>query len=54
MTKPVPIEPGSAPRVWAIGGGKGGVGKSVIATNIGGSLDQVLDGVTGFLIPPAW
>lgn len=25
----------------------------VIATNIGGSLDQVADGVTGFLVPPS-
>ena len=30
-----------------------GMGLPVIATNIGGSLDQVLDGVTGFLVPPA-
>ena len=30
-----------------------GMAVPVIATNIGGSLDQVLDGVTGFLIPPA-
>lgn len=29
-----------------------GMGLPVIATNIGGSLDQVLDGVTGLLIPP--
>jgi flagellar biosynthesis protein FlhG len=28
------------PRVWAIGGGKGGVGKSVIATNIAASIAQ--------------
>jgi len=28
----------SGPRVWAIGGGKGGVGKSVIATNIAASI----------------
>lgn len=26
------------PRIWAIGGGKGGVGKSVIAANLGASL----------------
>jgi glycosyltransferase involved in cell wall biosynthesis len=25
----------------------------VVATNIGGSLDQVADGVSGFLVPPA-
>jgi glycosyltransferase involved in cell wall biosynthesis len=30
-----------------------GMGVPVIATNIGGSLDQVLNGVTGFLVPPA-
>ena len=30
-----------------------GMGVPVIATNIGGSLDQVVDGATGFLIPPA-
>lgn len=29
------------------------MGLPVIATNIGGSLDQVVDGATGFLIPPA-
>ena len=29
-----------------------GMGLPVIATNIGGSLDQVLDGVTGLLVPP--
>jgi flagellar biosynthesis protein FlhG len=29
---------GRVPRVWAIGGGKGGVGKSVIATNIAASI----------------
>jgi glycosyltransferase involved in cell wall biosynthesis len=28
------------------------MGLPVIATNLGGSLDQVLDGVTGFLVPP--
>ena len=26
------------PRIWAIGGGKGGVGKSVIATNVAASI----------------
>ncbi|WP_243371594.1 P-loop NTPase [Geotalea sp. SG265] len=29
-----PIPP-QVPRVWAVGGGKGGVGKSVVATNLG-------------------
>jgi glycosyltransferase involved in cell wall biosynthesis len=29
------------------------IGLPVIATNIGGSLDQVAEGVTGFLVPPA-
>jgi len=29
------------------------MGVPVIATAIGGSLDQVADGVTGFLIPPS-
>jgi glycosyltransferase involved in cell wall biosynthesis len=29
------------------------MGLPVIATNIGGSLDQVADGTTGFLVPPA-
>jgi len=28
----------NGPRVWAVGGGKGGVGKSVIATNIAASI----------------
>ena len=29
---------GTAPRVWAVGGGKGGVGKSVISANLGVAL----------------
>ncbi len=29
------------------------MGLPVIATNLGGSLDQVVEGVTGFLVPPA-
>ena len=29
------------------------MGVPVIATNIGGSMDQVDDGETGFLVPPA-
>lgn len=28
----------TVPRIWAVGGGKGGVGKSVIATNIAASI----------------
>jgi len=28
------------PRIWAIGGGKGGVGKSVIATNLAATLSR--------------
>ncbi len=38
MTESVPADAVTGPRVWAIGGGKGGVGKSVIATNIAASL----------------
>ncbi|HWX15179.1 MAG TPA: glycosyltransferase, partial [Chthoniobacterales bacterium] len=29
------------------------MGLPVIATNLGGSLDQVAEGITGFLVPPA-
>ena len=29
------------------------MGIPVVATNIGGSLDQVVDGETGLLVPPA-
>ena len=29
------------------------MGLPVIATNLGGSLDQIVEGVTGFLVPPA-
>jgi glycosyltransferase involved in cell wall biosynthesis len=29
-----------------------GMGKPVVATAIGGSLDQIVDGETGFLVPP--
>ena len=29
------------------------MGLPVIATNLGGSLDQVVEGITGFLVPPA-
>ena len=32
--------PADAPRVWAIGGGKGGIGKSAIAANLGVILAQ--------------
>ena len=28
----------SGPRIWAIGGGKGGVGKSVVTTNLAVSI----------------
>jgi len=28
------------------------MGKPVIATRLGGSLDQVVDGKTGYLVPP--
>jgi flagellar biosynthesis protein FlhG len=38
MTEAFPEERARGPRVWAIGGGKGGVGKSVIATNIAASI----------------
>jgi flagellar biosynthesis protein FlhG len=34
------IQPALAPRVWAIGGGKGGIGKSVIAANLAVILAQ--------------
>ena len=30
-----------------------GMGLPVIATQIGGSLEQVADGVTGYLVPPS-
>ena len=33
-------QPPRAPRVWAIGGGKGGIGKSVIAANLAVVLAQ--------------
>ena len=28
------------PRIWAFGGGKGGVGKSLVATNVGVALTR--------------
>jgi len=34
------IQPAVSPRVWAIGGGKGGIGKSVIAANLAVILAQ--------------
>ena len=37
-TEPVAAESTTGPRVWAIGGGKGGVGKSVIAVNLATQL----------------
>ncbi len=38
MTGEPKLDAAEGPRVWAIGGGKGGVGKSVIATNLAGTL----------------
>ncbi|NOR72480.1 MAG: AAA family ATPase [Mariprofundaceae bacterium] len=40
-TEPAPL-PGTAgqPRIWAVGGGKGGVGKSFIAANLGLALGK--------------
>lgn len=38
MTESVPDQATMGPRVWAIGGGKGGVGKSVIAANLAAQL----------------
>ena len=38
MTETAPEDCVRVPRVWAVGGGKGGVGKSVIATNIAASI----------------
>ncbi|MBW2473020.1 MAG: P-loop NTPase [Deltaproteobacteria bacterium] len=39
MTRPVPVEkPNIKPHVWAIGGGKGGVGKSALTTGIAMTL----------------
>jgi flagellar biosynthesis protein FlhG len=38
MTEATPNDGKRGPRVWAIGGGKGGVGKSVIATNIAAAI----------------
>jgi flagellar biosynthesis protein FlhG len=35
----------TGPRVWAVGGGKGGVGKSVIATNIAASIANLNESV---------
>jgi flagellar biosynthesis protein FlhG len=34
----LPMPFADAPRIWAIGGGKGGVGKSVVASSLGGAL----------------
>lgn len=33
--------PSKQPRIWAVGGGKGGVGKSIIATNFGVALARL-------------
>jgi len=38
MTERISESRGRKPRIWAVGGGKGGVGKSVIATNIAASI----------------
>ena len=39
MTEPVPVEkPAIKPHIWAIGGGKGGVGKSALTTGIAMTL----------------
>jgi flagellar biosynthesis protein FlhG len=45
MTEGIPEERVRGPRIWAIGGGKGGVGKSVIATNIAASIAGPNDSV---------
>ena len=53
MTWTAPEETIGGPRIWAIGGGKGGVGKSVIAANIAthlarnGSRVALVDGDLG-------
>jgi flagellar biosynthesis protein FlhG len=39
--EPVELGPTAHPRIWAVGGGKGGVGKSVIAANLGVVLAQL-------------
>jgi flagellar biosynthesis protein FlhG len=41
MIEEYEVQPRSGPRIWAIGGGKGGVGKSVIAANLGTSMAQM-------------
>ena len=38
MTEDVSVDRVRKPRIWAIGGGKGGIGKSVIATNLAVSM----------------
>jgi flagellar biosynthesis protein FlhG len=45
MTETFPEDRGRGPRIWAIGGGKGGVGKSIIATNIAASIAGPNDSV---------
>jgi flagellar biosynthesis protein FlhG len=53
MIEEVQISPPAGPRVWAIGGGKGGVGKSVVTTNLavalarGGARVAVVDADLG-------
>ncbi len=38
LPPPAPDQPAGPPAIWAIGGGKGGVGKSVIAANLAAAL----------------
>jgi flagellar biosynthesis protein FlhG len=38
---PVELGPAEQPKIWAVGGGKGGVGKSVIAANLGVILAEL-------------
>jgi len=45
MTEAMSEDRVRGPRIWAIGGGKGGVGKSVIATNIAATVAGPTDSV---------
>ena len=39
MAMPAPSEPlARAPRIWAVGGGKGGVGKSVVTSSLAAAM----------------